>query len=427
MADPDLQADGSAANSVLQRTVTWSRLISGPSIALVAAAAMILAAQAILLRTLPVEEAGRFALLIAAAEVLAMIADAGQPTLLLRVYSHTPASPMAWRADLRRGLLIASPIVILGPFVAGTLYRLTPGHLGFLFAATLLLVLLHSTCALLAARAHYTHSTLALRMPNVALLLPALVFLFEPGLARLSTVIAVHLAATLVTLLVNIRRLGADAGQPPIPWRERLQGLQYLGASATAVLSDRIVLSLSGLFLTPAALAAFAAMALVVRPFALVRNVLRTVSVPELIRSRGAEERFLFAWTVALAGIASVVAIPVAPALLRGLYGGRYTEGLALVPWLILAGALTLIETVPRSALVGRATHRYNRVYILAIVSCFSWSLAAGSWAIARWGLLGSAVAMFLVNACPLTVSLFYWRRYRGHNSGELSNLPPPH
>src|SRR3989304_7664639 len=159
-----------------------------------------LLANVLILRLLPVDQAGQYALLTALVPVLALIGGLGQPGLLMRRYSLRPPGHFDWAADALRTLAFSLPGLGLCVPAAVMLYPLSLGSIAFLAAAAPLLVMAQSAASLLNAPRFYLGSTLLVRLPNSLMILPALLALLAPNRAELGVFLGAHLAAIGLTL-----------------------------------------------------------------------------------------------------------------------------------------------------------------------------------------------------------------------------------
>ncbi len=373
----------------------WARLLGEPAGASSAIALLGLIGQVILLRTLPVEEAGRFALLIAVVQIMSAFGNLGQPTLLVRLYSRKPVGSYDWAADLLGSALLSAPVLLLAAAAFAAFYRFDLPATAYLVGISLPWVLLTLSASTLNSARHYLRASALVRMPNGLLILPAALSLLFPSLARLNVALLLHFLGTALALAAALavlaRRL--PRGSLRLTRRQRLQGLAFVVSQFSTILPDRGLVAVLGALAPPAQVATFSALATLFRPFQLLRNVTALTLTTELARRERVNYRRM---DLGLGGAALLLALAAAmavPPALGMIYGGRYSEGLVLVPWLALAGAMNLWEALPRAHIIGIAAARIMNTFILSQALTVILGLALAVLLTAQYGMLGTAWA----------------------------------
>ncbi|MEE9216989.1 MAG: hypothetical protein V3U32_06085 [Anaerolineales bacterium] len=390
----------------------WGVLIGGPATAAVAAALGTLLATVILLRLLPGAEAGHFVLILAVLQTLGMVANLGQNNVLTRRYSVQPLGAHDWPRDLGASLIIAAPVILAGTLVAARLYDLPTAYWVFLLVALILRVPLHAMAYMLTAKRHYTWGNLLLRLPNSLLILPALVLLFIPELATLNPVLLWLLVSLVLVNLLGLALLvhHFPRGTLTITLRQRADGLILLASTGTQNLPNNGLVALAGAILLPAQLATFAAMAVLMRPFRLLSNILVMILTPELIRQYRPSYTRMLIGILGLAALAGVFTAIVGPPLASWVYAGRYDDGITLIPILVLAGSLRLAGSLPRSYLLGRArTSTLNR-YVVVMAIAVLVALLLGILLTDRLGIVGLAVGITLIELANASLNYLFLR-----------------
>ena len=401
----------------------WTRLTLGPGGVSAVASALSLLGISLILRSLSDEEAGAFALLQALVQTIGLVAAMGFPTVVTRRYSRPIGNGYDWRRDTA-GTVVFAMAPLTGAIVLARLaYELPEAQLAFLFGSGAALVVLWVFSSMLSASGHYTWSSLIVRVPSALLLPIGLGSLFLPALRQLNTVIILQLAGTGVTVILAsylMAQLLPRTGGA-ITLRERLQGIPFLLSSAILLIPDHVVVALGGAILTAPQLATYAAIAVLLRPFRLIRAVLSMVMMPELIKRQRQHYWRLAVGLWGLAIAAALAAILLTPLVARWFYAGKYQEGYSLVPLLALAGVAHLTSVLPKSHLYGTAQSAFLNRFISAQVAGLGAALLVGGVLIARLGTVGLALAVILAETSVTTISYVAWWRLRTANRPSMA------
>jgi O-antigen/teichoic acid export membrane protein len=379
----------------------------------------------LLYRSLLPVEAGQMALLLSLVDIFALLTGFGMPTVITRKYSSQPAGTRDWPADLAGTVAFSSPW-IAGAFVLSlVLYDVPPAGRLYLPLAIALSGLLQASSMILASQGRYSWPAVLLRLPNAMLLAVWLIGLAAPSLARLAGVLLLHGLSILMALTVGLILLwrSLPRGRTRLTLRERFEGLPFLATGATVVLPDQGLVAIAGRMLPAADLATYAAVAVLLRPFRLLRSVLVSILMPEFIRRprESYSRHFAGVWFLGItAGLASVALLP---PLARWLYGGRYSAGLPLIPLLTIGGILHLTAVVPKSDLSGRASPALATRYAFSLLALVVVALVIGGFLISRAALIGLALAVVLAELTENAYSLLSWRRFRRRES-QPGSLP---
>lgn len=389
----------------------WATQVGRAATASALAALLSLIAYTILYRTLPVDEAGRLALLIALLQTVALVGNLGQPSLHLRLYSRQPPGHFDWLRDLRTSGAISGLVVAAGSAVASLTYGLSPFQVFFLVSSGTLVATLASAAFMLNSQQHYTPSALLFRLPYSLMILPALLS-FTPALGRLDFMLLSQFACVVAAAVLGFGLLTVrlERGGHRVSYRERSAGLVFLVAAVTGIVPMQGLIAVAGAFVVPATLAALAALSLLLRPFGLLRGVLQQVLTTELVRGRNLSILQLSGALWGFAALSALAAIFVVPVLAGWAYGSRYEEALGLVPWLTLAGMLTLTETLPGSYMVGRAPESTLNRFVAAQAVIAGFGLVAAIGLTVEHGIIGTAAAGALIfGARNLVAYGFLW------------------
>ncbi len=413
MTDPALGTVRSGPGERVERSL--AAVFSGSTAVSALTSLLSLAASAVILRTLPVADAGRFALIASLVQVIAVVGAVGQPGLMMRLYSHQGAGHFNWLRDVWGALRFSLPLLALGVVGCALGYGLSFPHGLVLAGGTVLLTVSHSAAHILNSQRHYTWSAMLLRLPMGLMVLPALVVVIAPETARLNLMLGALVASVGVTVLAALGRLHACVarGATAIDWRVRWHGVGFGALAITHLLPDQGLVIIAGAAVAPEELAAYAALSVLVRPIVLVRSVLQPLLAVEIVRRpqlRGGRVAVgVWAGTITLTGVAIIAG----PAAASFVYGGRYDELSGLVVPLAVASGLLLGEVLPRSYVVGRAAQARLNQYVLVQLAIAGLGAAVAVMAAVTYGVTG--VAWAGVGIAGFRVTAAYAYRARPH------------
>lgn len=385
----------SATNPILG----WIRLFISPLGAAAVTSAMTLAGSALLYRTLPKADAGAFALLTAFIQTVLILGGLGQATLTQRVYSRSEPGTFHWRIDLDRQLLFILPISVLICLIIALVYQLQALEAAFILTGALLWNQITTSGAMLAAHRRYAWASALPRLPNGLLMFPAALLVLVPALATLPVALAGLLGAALVSLALSwfaLRRMGTP-GVQTISLRQRGYGLVFLANQTATLVPDYLLLAAAGLVAPAEDLALYGALALLFRPTQLLQNVLAQVLTTELARAQRPRLSRILLVFVAASALIIVGGILLAGPAMNVVYGERYNPTLALIAFISLASGLDILETLPRSYLVGRASRRILGWFGVSQLAIAGIGLLAGFALVQQWGIEGAALGAVLI------------------------------
>jgi O-antigen/teichoic acid export membrane protein len=385
----------------------WLRLFSSPVGAAAVTSLLALIASALMYRILPKADAGAFALLTAFVQTVLILGGLGQSTLTQRVYSRAEPGAFNWRADLDRQLLFILPVSVLISLLIAHLYQLPPWEMLFVLTGALLWNQIVTSGSILAANQRYAWASTLPRLPNGLLIIPAALIALVPVLATLDAALAGLLGAALASLALSwfaLRRLKMT-GDRTISLRQRGYGLVFLANQTATLVPDYLLLAAAGLVAPPEDLALYGALMLLFRPTQLLQNVLAQVLTTELARAqRPRLGRILLAFAAA-AALIIVGGILLAGPATQLAYAGRYAPGWTLIALVSLASGLDVLETLPRSYLVGRASRRVLGYFGISQLAIAVIGLLIGLALVHEWGIEGAALGAVLIFIARNTVS----------------------
>jgi hypothetical protein len=402
-------------------------LLAAGSVAASAAATLCSAGSTIIvLRLLPPAEAGRFAFLVELLYSVGLLGSLGQFILQARLYHQAPPAHYDWRRDTWSTIWITAPFILGGVIALARPYDLTIFEIIFLFVGAEAFVLVSCFSSILGQQQFYAWSSALLRLGNALLIFPALLMLLQPSLRQLDFILAALLVVLCATALLGGILLAGRLAPGPnrINLRQRLSGLIFLASILALLVPQRGMIVVAGAMLSPEKVAALAALASILRVFDLVGEPAGRVFSTEMARHpRAIGGGLLFApWL--LAGLLSAALLVALPPVAHYFYAGRYDAALALLSWLVLAGALRFVEIVPRGFLVYLAPTRSFSYY--AAAHC-GWALF-GLFLMVQWtarsGLSGTVLAGALIAGGRVAISYFFyaklqWTRRRSETAGQ--------
>lgn len=393
----------------------WLRLILAPGVLAGSTTGLTLVGISLLYRSLPQVEAGQLALLLSLVEIFALLAGFGMPTVATRVYSSQPPGSRDWPADLAGTLAFSSPWIAGAVVLSLVLYDIPPAGRLYLPLAIALTIVLQASAMILGSQGRYSWSAVLLRLPNALLLAAWFIGLALPPLSRLPGVLLFHGCTILIALaasLILLRRF-LPRGRMRLTLKERFEGLPFLASSATLVFPDQGLVAIAGRILPPQDLATYAAVAILLRPFRLLRSVLASILMPEFVRRPRMTYGRHMAGVLALGLAAGLASVALLPPLAAWFYGERYSAGLPLIPLLTVGGILHLTTVVPKSDLSGRATTALASRFAFSLLGLVVVALGIGAFLIGRARLEGLALAVVLAELTENAFSHFFWRRFR--------------
>jgi O-antigen/teichoic acid export membrane protein len=393
----------------------WARLIGEPAGISGTAVVLTLLANLILFRTLSPTDAGRLTLLFAVLQTTLLIGTLGQPSLIVRTYSREVRGHFNWKRDLLNSASLSIPLIVVVSLLSQAIYTLSVSHTLFVMVGASAFAILTNASFILSSQQLYVWAIPILRWPNALLILPAAAFAVAPELAKLKTVLASNLLSIgliAVLSLVLLSRL-VPAGIASITLRSRMRGLAFLASSSSSLIPEQGLVVIAGTMIAPEGLAVYAALAILLRGFEFLADVISRVLATELLRRQSPDYTNL---TIGLGGLALLLgaaALVAAPIISRWVYDGRYDHGVGLIGWLVLAGVFRLTETLPRGYLIGHATDELLGKVISVRILIGLGGAALGAALISNLGLVGLVSSRALIYLARSVAGYYYFRRIR--------------
>lgn len=379
---------------ILQGAVRWATLLGSSTVAAAAASVVTLVANAGILRLLPKDDAGHYALWFAVGQSIAILSQLGQGAVLTRTYVRRQLADNDWPRDLAVTMGIVVIVAALAVPVAVFLYRLTPIIGAYLFAIAVVLASTYIISSILNSHRQYVWSSLVLRLPNSLMILTLPALLLLPDTLGLPVVLGISLLAgiSVAAFGIAVLRKHVPRGTQRVTVQERMSGSIMMVSNANNVVPEQGLLAIAGIFVPPAELASLAALTVLIRPMQLLQDVFYRVFMTEVARRDQMRYPRILAglWLLAITVAASILLI--APPIAHWAYGGRYDQALGLLPWLALTSVLKLGETFPRSHMIGAASMTMLRRYTLVTVLTAVTSIGLGFVLTVSYGLLGTVM-----------------------------------
>ncbi|MCD6401315.1 MAG: hypothetical protein J7L73_05235 [Anaerolineales bacterium] len=349
-------------------TTRWVSTISATTIFSGTAASLTLIAGVLISRTLPLEDVGKYGLLLSLIQLLPLFGALGQPALMTRIYSLNPLGVFDWAIDIKNSFIIELPTLLLAILGSVLIYHLTSFQSLFVGSAILLTALIHDAVALLNAHRQYIWANLLLRIPGATTFFPAFLGLFIPLFANLDVILITIILAIICMALLSLYLLGkySSHGEKHIPLRTRLLGLGLMVLIATHFVPFQGLTVLGGILVPLDQLAALTAFSILLRPFNLLREVITQMMSVEMARNPKLNHQRIAFWLWSSAIILGGLAILLLPLITPYLYGNRYNTYIDLIFPLAISGALVMAEILPRSYLTARAEAHLLNLFVTA-------------------------------------------------------------
>ncbi len=273
-----------------------------------------------------------------------------------------------------------------------------------------------------ATRSH-TWASVLVRLPNSLLILPAAALSIFPIKQTLDFVLGTYLGLMVLVVLVGLVILTRirPIGRRHFTWRERLSGIVFLFTQSSYQLPDQGVVALGGGLLAPSEIAAYGAISPILKPFDLLTDVFRSILTTELIDLRARSLRRTVTRFRMMALSLAVLAILSGPTALEWIYDGRYSDNVAMIPWLAIGGFFRLIEVFPRSHLIGQSDQDILHRFVLWQLVVAGAVLTIGAGFVLSRGVIAIAWSMAAIQIGRFVVSQAHYLRWSHRCGGTLT------
>lgn len=375
------------------------------------AAAPTLIGNLIIFRSLPVQAAGTYNLVLVFSALVLMLGLLGQNTVILRYYSGQEPGVYRWRRDLLTGSLLSLPVLLLASVAIELFTRTSSVVTGVTAVNALLLVITVQGAAMLSAHGHYSLGSMLPRLSNSAMIIPGIVGLVAP--LPLGLVLGVFLGGGLISAILTVLLLlwKVPNGSRTLQLTERRDGLMFMLSSGSGIYVEQGIIGFAQPFVGNAGIAALGAINAPLRVYDLIRTTLYPVLQAEVNRRNHPRYRQVF---LLLAGgllVAGLVTLLGLPPLLDWLYQGRYAASMWLVGPLTAYRLLLILALVPYSHLVGRTGQKTLYTFIWVRTLLLAGIFVVGLWWIQGHDLPGVAQMLVAFGAVVLLVALVFFSR----------------
>lgn len=375
------------------------------------AAAPTLVGNLLIFRSLPVEAAGTYNLVLVFSAFVLMLGLLGQNTVILRYYSPQQPGVFNWQRDLLTGGLLSIPVVLTISLFIELFTRAGPTVTRVTAVNVFLMVVTIQGAAMLSAHGHYTLGAMLLRLSNSAMIIPGVVGLFVP--LRLGLVFGVFLGGSLVSTVATVLLLfwKVPNGSQTLRPAERRDGLMFMLSSGSGIYVEQGFIGFAQPIVGNAGIAALGALSAPLRVYDLIRTTLYPVLQSEVNRRehpRYGQVFLLMGGGLVIAGLVTVLGLPL---LLDWLYQGLYAASMWLVGPLTVYRLLLILALVPYSHLVGRTDRKTLYTFIWVRTLLLAGIFGAGLWWIQGHDLPGVAQMLVAFSAVVLLVALMFFGR----------------
>lgn len=304
---------------------------------------------------LPVQEAGRYVLLLTIVQVFAVMTPLGYEKLLRRYFSNFNVGEYAWRKIIKFVLLRALPLIALGLVWCRYQYRLTwfEFALAGLAVASYVVSLLKGS--ILQSMEKFGLSAWAIgghRAILFVIIAVVLLFLNRPSLIACEAAIAVSFLITAI-LAGYFCMSHAPEGSKSIPKPFRRESFFFFATAISAMIytyTDRMIIPI---VLGEEDLARYFAVYNPFLVFDMAAMALGAVFIVKLARKDAQPSGYAFR-LICLAGIGYIACVLTFSPLIHLLYNGRYDDARYLIPLIGLTKSLNIVLVFPTSMLGGR-------------------------------------------------------------------------
>ncbi len=413
-------------SAVIQRLWRWAKFAGGPTGATALLSVTTLAANVIIFRLMAEDQAGRFALLTALAQTLALLTGLGQGNLLRRLYSLHPIGHFNWPRDLAQTAFIVGLLAAGATVVATYIYRFSLTAALFVFGVTFSLIIITVLSQILGSQRRYIIGSVLLRLPYNLLFLALLPFPFIPPDRQLVYLGISLLGCNTLTVIIGLLSLWRNVppGAAHVTNQNRAQGVAFMVSGLSYQLPEEGLFSLAGTLLAAPELAAIAAITLLMRPFGMLFDSLNQILLTEL--ARRPQLRY-WPMAAALAGLtlaAGLVAVLLGPFAVHLLYNGRYDSFQYIIPLLVLSPALQLAEVLGRAHVNARAPLRQVNFFVLVHTALALAGAVLTFELIRQWGVVGLVAGTALIYIARNLISYSFSLRLNYQTTQGAASLP---
>jgi O-antigen/teichoic acid export membrane protein len=348
---------------------------------------------------LPMEEAGRYVLLLTIIQVFTVLALLGHEKLFRRYFANFDVEEYAWRKQIKFTLLRSIPLLLAGLLWCRYQYSLNLFELCLAGIAVVSFMLSLLVGSILQSKEKFGLSAWAVgghRVFMFLVLIPVLAIMDLRSLPVCEIAILVGFVLTTITSVCwcvsNTRE-----GSKTIPRAYRRESLYFLGTAVSLLVynfTDRMIIPA---VMGEADLARYFAVYSPFLVFDMAAMALGSVLIVKVARNNVP----VSAYTLRLAALAAagfVACLLCFGPLVHLLYGGRYDDCRYLIPLIGLAKALNILLVVPISMLGGRLGRKALGVFAKTNVLLAPVNVLLVWWLAITMSLTGVAIGMLIIS-----------------------------
>ncbi len=369
-----------------------------------------------LARVLTESEFGLFALVLSLANFIVTIGSFGQPDIIKRAYIQNRTYSFDYITDIFISLIFVSPILVLLLFGQYFLYNHDFETNLYLSSYVILLFFITIVSKVIDANQHYEFATFLQRLPNSLLIIPVLLSFyiidFTPSVEWFFRALLIILIFTILSGIVFTTKK-IPRGSQCINLAKRYYGYNLLLFSLGQLIILDGLIVLAGKLFQPAIVAAYAAMALLIKPFYLIQNVIfKIVYVETAINKKFPHKKviqFIFLISIAITAGLIIFHDQIAELIYRQKFNNYYN---LLIPLFIIA-FLLITESFPRGFIIGNVvSSKFNHyIYIQLLVTILGVFIAI--YYHSYFGIHTIAWAGVFIMIIRNLISYTYYRRFR--------------
>ncbi|MBU1912036.1 MAG: hypothetical protein KKB22_00680 [Candidatus Omnitrophica bacterium] len=369
----------------------------------------------ILARNLPKPEMGLFRLILTIVELTSIISLMGIDYSLVRFFSSSemPFDKYNWKYFLKKILLFSALLIFIIAYAVSLLYSFNLFISLSIIFTLVMMVPIFILSSFLRAKKNYTLAIFFSRIHMIIFFL----FLFALFISKIISFQNALFCYALSVVTANIIVVSyclknIPSGSTPIPFSVLKNGLYYFGIG----ISLMTILQAGPLFIAKMLsykdVAIFAVIASIMRLFEFVQDSSYYVLAPHLNTQKNIQARKIFFIIASLAIAVASIYVVLGKTAVHLLFGGRYDEGVYLLPFFIGMGVMRTLYVLPASIIGGKSSEKTlrNQFYFTIIAAALNICLVYLF--IQKWQLKGVALANIISWSVILIGSVLGTARY---------------
>lgn len=353
----------------------------------------------ILARNLPKPEMGLLRLILTIVEVASIISLMGIDHSFVRFFSSAGIlfDKYNWKYFLKKIFPFSLSLILIITFVFSLVYKFN-----LLISLSIIIILIMVTsifilASFLRAQKKYALAIFFSRLNFIIFFFLLFGLYIFKTLSFQNALFCYVIAAILAnTLIMNYCLKNIPSGTSPIPLSVLKTGLYYFGIGASML----AILQTGPLFIAKILsyrdVAIFTVIASVMRFFEFIQDSSYYVLVPHLNTQANIPARKIFLIIASGAIIVALIYILFGRIAIHLFFGGRYDDGIYLLPFFIGIGVIRTLYVLPASIIGGRCSEKVlrNQFYLSIAVAIFN--IYLNYIFIHKWQLKGAALASII-------------------------------